>query len=222
MPKQTFINLSEEKQDKFIRAALEEFAFNNYQSASISKIVKKLGIAKGSVYQYFENKKELYFYLIELGSKKKMTYIQPILIDINLGLEFWDKYEKMYAAGLRFNIENPLHSAFLYSVSQERYSEELGDLLLEQKKKGVTAFVQIFKQAIDKGQLELREDVSLFDLAYYFVQASAGIMDYLKIRYNIGIKTDIEARRIIWDLDEEVLQETARTMIKIIRSGIEK
>ena len=67
MPKQTFFNLAESKRDAFLELAIDEFAKNDYKNASISRIVEKAGIAKGSFYQYFENKADLYLYLIQLS-----------------------------------------------------------------------------------------------------------------------------------------------------------
>ena len=75
MPKETFHNLPEEKKGQFINAALEEFAGNNFDTASVTRIVKKLGIAKGSVYQYFEDKLELWLYLKEYCEGVKMSYV---------------------------------------------------------------------------------------------------------------------------------------------------
>lgn len=49
MPKQTFLNLSDAKRKAFLEIALEEFANNDYNTASVSKIVEQAGIAKGSV-----------------------------------------------------------------------------------------------------------------------------------------------------------------------------
>ena len=54
MPKPTFEKLPNHKRDAFIKGFLQEFAANNYDKASVSVVVKKLNIAKGSVYQYFE------------------------------------------------------------------------------------------------------------------------------------------------------------------------
>ncbi len=53
MPQATFFNLPEEKRQKILECALDEFAAHDYDSASVSKIVAKAGIAKGSLYQYF-------------------------------------------------------------------------------------------------------------------------------------------------------------------------
>jgi TetR/AcrR family transcriptional regulator len=65
MPKPTFFNLTDDKRQRLIDLAIEEFAENDYDLASISKIVAQAGIAKGSFYQYFEDKKDLYQYLLE-------------------------------------------------------------------------------------------------------------------------------------------------------------
>ena len=51
MPTQTFWNLPSEKRDALIAIAVEEFASNDYDAASISRIVARAGIAKGSIYQ---------------------------------------------------------------------------------------------------------------------------------------------------------------------------
>lgn len=60
----TFLNLKEEKQDRIIQAALEEFSENSFSDASITSIVKKAKISRGSFYQYFGNKENLYQYLV--------------------------------------------------------------------------------------------------------------------------------------------------------------
>ena len=71
MPKETFFNLPEEKRANITNIAIEEFADNNYDNVSISRIVARAGIAKGSFYQYFEDKEDLYGYLLEMAMQKK-------------------------------------------------------------------------------------------------------------------------------------------------------
>lgn len=76
MPKQTFLNLSEEKRRAFTEIALDEFANNDYNAASVSKIVARAGIAKGSVYQYFEDKRDLFMYLLDVSNREMLEFIQ--------------------------------------------------------------------------------------------------------------------------------------------------
>ncbi len=75
MPKETFFNLPEEKRQQILDVAIDEFANRDYGSVSISRLVARAGIAKGSFYQYFENKEDLYIYLLQLiGEKKKEMF----------------------------------------------------------------------------------------------------------------------------------------------------
>lgn len=69
MPKETFHSLKDEKKQRVVDAALEEFSVKTFSQASLNKIIKNAGIPKGSFYQYFENKEELYTYLLETTSK---------------------------------------------------------------------------------------------------------------------------------------------------------
>ncbi len=71
MPKQTFFNLPDEKREQILDVIIDEFAENNYANVSISRIVANAGIAKGSFYQYFEDKDDLYNYLFDLIAEAK-------------------------------------------------------------------------------------------------------------------------------------------------------
>jgi AcrR family transcriptional regulator len=70
MPKPTFLNLVKEKQDLLINAAKKEFSRVPLHEASISNIIKDAGIPRGSFYQYFEDKEDIFFFLLEQDSKR--------------------------------------------------------------------------------------------------------------------------------------------------------
>ena len=73
MPKATFFNLSEEKKSRIFDAALQEFSIRTFSQASLNRIIRNAGIPKGSFYQYFENKEDLYLYLMEAPAKEKIA-----------------------------------------------------------------------------------------------------------------------------------------------------
>src|SRR5512136_1009829 len=75
MPNQTFFNLPDEKREQITQVAIDEFADNDYDAVSISRIVARAGIAKGSFYQYFAGKEDLYAYLLELLVDAKMQFL---------------------------------------------------------------------------------------------------------------------------------------------------
>jgi len=73
VPKETFINLNEEKQEKVMRSAIDEFSNHGFEKANIGTIAKNAGVSKGSMYQYFENKKELFLFSVEWSVQILMT-----------------------------------------------------------------------------------------------------------------------------------------------------
>ena len=70
MPKETFLKLSKEKQQKVINAAKKEFARVPIENVSIKNIVEEADIARGSFYQYFESKEDLLIYILKEKSDK--------------------------------------------------------------------------------------------------------------------------------------------------------
>lgn len=65
MPKETFYNLPEWKQELVLQAVKKEFERHPVHEASVKDIVTELGIARGSFYTYFENLEESYFTVLE-------------------------------------------------------------------------------------------------------------------------------------------------------------
>ena len=75
MPHQTFFNLPEDKRQQILQVAIDEFAENDYDNVSISRIVTRTGIAKGSFYQYFADKEDLYAYLLGMLAEAKREFM---------------------------------------------------------------------------------------------------------------------------------------------------
>ncbi|MEF3302194.1 TetR/AcrR family transcriptional regulator [Paenibacillus sp. GYB003] len=71
MPKETFHNLSEHKKRKIFDAAVLEFSVRRFSEASINQIVKTAGIPRGSFYQYFDDKEDIFQYMFEEILKEK-------------------------------------------------------------------------------------------------------------------------------------------------------
>jgi len=69
LPKSTFFNLSDDKKQRIFDAAVQEFSTRRFSDASINQIIKNAGIPKGSFYQYFAGKEDIYLYMIEKVSK---------------------------------------------------------------------------------------------------------------------------------------------------------
>ncbi|KRN29294.1 transcriptional regulator [Lactobacillus selangorensis] len=65
MPKKTFFRLPEAKQQRLMTAARIEFSRARFEDASISNIIKLASIPRGSFYQYFEDKADIFDYYVQ-------------------------------------------------------------------------------------------------------------------------------------------------------------
>jgi AcrR family transcriptional regulator len=107
MPTQTFWNLPLHKREALIAVAVEEFANHDFNDASISRIVQQAGIAKGSIYQYFADKRDLFLFLVDLSNQKRLEYVQsepPPEPDMS----FWQTLRWQIGASTRAALAYPL------------------------------------------------------------------------------------------------------------------
>lgn len=82
MPKDTFFNLPEQKRQIVIKAAIDQFSILHYDKVTIDGIIQSANIPKGSFYQYFENKDDLYIYLFTMVGDKKLDIFNKLILKI--------------------------------------------------------------------------------------------------------------------------------------------
>lgn len=65
MARSRFAKLDHERREAILRAAGEEFAGRGYAGTSISRILERADLSKGSLYYYFEDKADLFATVVE-------------------------------------------------------------------------------------------------------------------------------------------------------------
>lgn len=211
MAKATFYNLPGDKREAFLEATFNEFAEHSFKQASISRLVKTLGIAKGSVYQYFTDKADLYTYLYEMSQDVRMGYLLKAMEEDYY--DFFDLFEKMFLAEVKFDRENPRESRFLYVSGQEWGSEELGDMRKQNFERSLRANQQLLEKELKSGRL--RTDVPPDTLAFVVTQTGIGIRDWLELKHGIQLGTEEEEDPDI----EEKIQEEVSQIIEVMKTG---
>ena len=104
-----FEKLDEDKKNRIIEAAMNEFIKEGYTGASTNTIVKSAEISKGALFNYFENKEKLYLYLLNFNLKKlahnfqnkrggieNLNLFDGIKIFANTNIEFFTKNPKTF------------------------------------------------------------------------------------------------------------------------------
>ena len=143
MPKETFLKLSNEKQQKVLDAAKKEFARVPIENVSIKNIVEDADIARGSFYQYFESKEDLLVYLLkekaEQVSNKVKEKIQET--DGDLFETYIFLYDMAIENFMKKEDEDLYKQIFINIKSSD---ESIFDLMKNTKPKDVIKYCDLF------------------------------------------------------------------------------
>jgi len=211
MPKQTFINLHEEKRKIIVNAAIDEFADYGLENASTNRIVANSGISKGSFYQYFEDKQDVFMYLLTVLEREKMEYFkgkhppsanmdtfQYFRWMIKTGMEFTSAYPRMTQAVSRVMFGEGMYYGNTFADVRERTSQGLRVMI---------------RQAIEHGEVDPSVDV---DLAVMIMETwSNAISTYI---LNEGMKQ----KDIMRWVRSAKTQEKIDKMLYVMEYGIRK
>ena len=213
MPKPTFFNLPEEKRRLILDLAIEEFAERDYKSASISNIVARAGIAKGSLYQYFEDKRDLYLYLIQLAAEEKKTFLaQHPPPDPRMSL--FDFLRWLMREGTRFELSNPRLAQVAYRAlfSDRPFGDEPFSRLREVALEYYDGLVQL---GIAQGVIDPQIDRGLAVFLFSAVFNEFG--RYLLEREQIDLQTLARGEISYQDLPNAGLVDQ---LIEILQRGL--
>ncbi|GKU23698.1 TetR/AcrR family transcriptional regulator [Clostridium folliculivorans] len=197
MPKQLFFSLSSEKQNKIKDSALAEFSENQFHEASINQIIKIAGISRGSFYQYFEDKEDLYFYLIKDFLESKLS-------------EFSKSYVKGEYNNV-FTVYRQIFLSMLSTISDEKYQPFFKNMFLS------------LNYDLEKKLREIVEKMQEAILSNTFKKAMINIGDelpYLKELLQIIrlISNDLFTRKVIENLDNKQIIEIYDMRMELLRS----
>ncbi|QOR35024.1 TetR/AcrR family transcriptional regulator [Clostridium sp. 'deep sea'] len=211
MPKDTFYNLPEDKRFLIEDIATHEFVEYGYDKASVNRIVKNCKIAKGSFYQYFEDKKDLFKHLLKRLTDKKLKYISPKLQN-PYKLDFFVLLREMYISGLRFGAENSaaayLGNQILKNKDHPVYKEAVADTI-----KYAYSFIEsMLNNSIKQGNVRANIDTK-------FVSYIITALNIATIEYYFDVVKNTEM--VISDYDGDIM-ETVDLFIDFIKNGIGK
>lgn len=214
MPTDTFNNLPEEKQNQIVQTSAAEFAANPYAVASVSNIVRITGIAKGSFYQYFEDKKDLYRYLIALGTEKKLNLLKKLPAP-NPNSDLFSYMRWQFLSTVLFEIHHPDFARINYRA----FGEEVPfpDMAEELKRRGTTQF---FKQLISQGIMHgdvamwVDPDVAAFLMEVIFYQFGKYFIDRMGLTPSNALDQKI--------FENEESQQLLTNLMDILEAGLKR
>jgi AcrR family transcriptional regulator len=127
-PSPTFLKVSPEKQQAILDAAIAEFGTYGYHQASINRLVNGLGIAKGSIFQYFGTKQGLFDYVFAQAKDVVSNHLRFIR-EHTWDKDFFIRLSSIVHSGLAFIRKHPgLYRLYMHVLRDEHLPGRAGYL----------------------------------------------------------------------------------------------
>ncbi|MFO7557196.1 MAG: TetR/AcrR family transcriptional regulator [Desulfobacterales bacterium] len=208
--RKTFENLSRSKQDRITQAAISEFSEKGYTGASINALVDNLGIAKGSIFQYFGDKKGLFLFIFEKSTELVKGRLR-VIRDQTTEDKLFSRLEKTLHAGVYFLKDHPLIYKLYMKVLFDSKIPFRDEILLSLRNYSFQYLRSLLETAQKNG--ELREDLDL-DKACFILDA---VMDRFLQTQTIR---HLDAGLGIYQADEKKIKSWITDIVEIVNIGI--
>lgn len=165
MPKSTFFNLPQEKREHIFAQALIEFSRHPFERASLSEIVSSAGIAKGSMYQYFQDKKDLYKYVVQRVYQHKREFLQPVLAGQG---DFFELASQYYRRSWHYAREFPQYHQVTVNFWESR-DTAVREEILRAKEIRILEFTDLLEHGCESGVIAPDTDKEAAWFVYHAV-----------------------------------------------------
>lgn len=200
MPTVTFANLSAEKKQRIFDAAVLEFSTKRFREASINQIIKTAGISRGSFYQYFSDKEDLYIYLLLEIGKEKMA-IASQMEALHPEADCFQVLEHTARSVLVWARERPLF--FQIGLLMDMDDSQFMSRLRRQSSSGFDKLRELIERDKERGLIKPEVDTELIMDTFYVLT-----MHHVGQYYRSGAT------------DDEQLIRRQSDVLRILKEGI--
>lgn len=214
MPKKTFLNLPKEKQKRLLDAAYKEFSKVPIDEASINAIVHDADISRGSFYQYFDDKDDLYSYCLDLLRENQSIQVENCFRDADgkLFIALFDVFDYFYQHFFKEEHQKFYHQLFCnltYQRSKNFYKQK-------ESKRPFALFERI-AESIDYSDLVLESKSEAVELLKFFFEIMHGTISQVFSQNLSETKAyDLMRKKIMWlanGISKEKIKSTEETLL---------
>ena len=119
MPKPTWDNLDQRRRERVLGAAMAEFGRHGYSGGSLNVIAREAGVAKGSLFQYFEDKFDFFAHVAEQASLSIYAALAPHLVPAPVGHDFLDHLGDLVDIWMDYMQTHPLERGVTAATTME-------------------------------------------------------------------------------------------------------
>lgn len=206
MPTETFFRLRDEKQESIMRAAMHEFVESGFERAKVSDIAKRAGVAKGSIYQYFSDKEELYIYCAEWGLS---VFMEKLDKRMELGnLDVFEYFMDSVSKSVVLQEEREL-TLFMQSIAKE--PKLIGKSLQRMYSTSGSYITTLLQNSKAKGTVRIDLDDEL--LTEYFIAVTERFKTRWMNKYIDFSKESTEEQTL-------AMQSELTQMLELLKNGM--
>lgn len=159
MPTATWERLTEARREAVLRAAEAEFAEHGFSGGSLNVIARNASVAKGSLFQYFTDKADMYAHLADLASQRIRAAMELRIAELRWEMGFVPAFRQLARDWVAYFAVNPLDRAFMAAVSLEPDMTARSAVREAANSHYLAVLRPLLRKARDKG--ELRADADL-------------------------------------------------------------
>jgi AcrR family transcriptional regulator len=123
MPTVTWARVDSARRAAIIEAAEDEFGAHGFSRGSLNVIARRAGVAKGSLFQYFADKRDLYAFITDIASQRVRAYMEDLIREVDPSRPFFEFLTDMLDGWVAYYAEHPheraLHAAVTLEVDTE-------------------------------------------------------------------------------------------------------
>jgi AcrR family transcriptional regulator len=123
MPTVTWARVDPARRAAIVAAAEAEFGAHGFSRGSLNVIARRAGVAKGSLFQYFADKRDLYAFIADIASQRVRAYMEDRINELDPSRPFFDFLTDWLDAWVAYFADHPheraLHAAATLEVDTE-------------------------------------------------------------------------------------------------------
>ncbi|WP_460357022.1 TetR/AcrR family transcriptional regulator [Mycobacterium sp. ZZG] len=123
MPTVTWSRLNADRRAAVVAAAEAEFAAHGFSGGSLNVIARRAGVAKGSLFQYFADKRDLYAHITDVGSQRVRRHMEEQIRLLDPARPFFEFLTDLLDVWVAYFAEHPrdraLHAAASFEVDSD-------------------------------------------------------------------------------------------------------
>lgn len=219
VPKETFFKIADDKRERLLHEAAALFAECGFNKADVAELAARAGVSKGSIYNYFESKEDLYLYVCRDGMQRSR---QAIYGELDSDWDIYQQISYIFNQGARFVSNHPEY-LILYvniaSAGMERFSNQMS---LEVEKYTADHFKRLILRDMEKGLVrrDVDVDVTAFTVnSMYIIFMTSLVSNHFKIRLKEYLEIEGE---LTGPVIETIIQRTTGMINNLLKPVADK